>query len=226
MKHLPVIAVVAVVVVLLALSQGCQTAPRWKTSVDFSACPNHHTNLRDVPILYGEIDSEGAEQDYGRFGYVCGGSPLSIHSPTSTVRCATCGFVYQQEHDAWARVAEDAASFAIPFPSILAEFLPFMNLTNSAQYEQEFRDGRQIYAAAYFYDIQHVDEAKAKILQFIAKKGLHGESRTDGRYYLLFTCGWEEMGLYINLWDCFGTDCLSVALSAKDRLAHITLRPR
>jgi hypothetical protein len=115
---------------MLCLMVGCSHANMSTTDSNHSwppvgkpgnRCPDGHTTLKDVPIIYGllAIDTpeqkEKLNQAIKSYRIWPGGCVSTIESPKVRVTCTTCGFGFEAEFNHWSRSSPELASFTRPF---------------------------------------------------------------------------------------------------------------
>ena len=125
-------------------------------------CPHGHTNLQDVPVVYGYPTQE-AHEAADRGEIILGGcSPLATES---YVVCRDCGFRYDTWSFEWDRWSSDLATFTYPFPKLVADFpLPEDAETN---YRQFIRDGQVTRSSVWFSTKEEFDEVVDQIERFL-----------------------------------------------------------
>lgn len=154
MKHKPTTAsfslvacsaLVAVSVVACNEKHNAATTPSRPSLVasQVKVCPDGHTTLRNVPIVYGllipdaKVKAALARQDFWP-----GGCVITPDSPTNRVVCTTCGFGYDSRFRDWHGFAEfqSPSQFKRPFSTLMASFpVPSTNqLVESPRFHQSF----------------------------------------------------------------------------------------
>lgn len=123
---------------LLGLSGAWANEPSAKS---LKVCPNGHTALKDVPILYGLPVFDGPEgkalrEAVKKSEVALGGCEVMPDSPRQVVRCTTCRFTYsilstdRPKEGSWRLSSSDPAAFQIPLSELVRSFpLPVKSQT-------------------------------------------------------------------------------------------------
>lgn len=121
--------------------------PRNLTASQVKVCPDGHTTLKDVPIVYGLLTSDAKTKAALAAGdFSPGGCVVTPDSPTSRVVCTTCGFGYDRSSGDWHGFAEFQSpdKFKRPFSTLMASFpVPSTNqLVETPRFHQSFTTKR------------------------------------------------------------------------------------
>src|SRR5262245_24304398 len=97
------------------------------TSATLKQCPDGHTTLKDVPIVYGTPPFAGPaakrwQESIQKFEMWSGGCVSEPDSPKVRPTCTTCGFGYDSEFDHWSRESADIKTFKRGFSPLVASF--------------------------------------------------------------------------------------------------------
>ena len=143
------------------------------TSADLKRCPDGHTTLRDVPIVYGvpSVPSDVIARHVRRFDYILGGCDVMPDSPRVRPTCTTCRFGYDSQAMTWSRHSADPRSFQRPFSPLLTSF-PRPAHLRSADYLQEVRDDRVISEEIWFSAGRDQPTLKADIDHWFRNHGI------------------------------------------------------
>ena len=97
-------------------------------SIPDDRCPDGHTTLKEVPIVYGLLIAETPEarkaltEDIENYKTWPGGCVITDDSPKVRVTCTTCGFGFDAQFGHWSRSSSDPASFTRPFSAQTSGF--------------------------------------------------------------------------------------------------------
>jgi hypothetical protein len=109
---------------LSALGQVFERKESHPTSATLKQCPDGHTELKDVPIVYGTPPFDGPaakqwEEKIRNFEMWSGGC---VRRPDSPKTCIECGFGYDSRFRHWSRDSADPTTFKRTFSPLIASF--------------------------------------------------------------------------------------------------------
>ena len=88
-------------------------------------CPEKHTNLKMVPILYGLVPVGEARERINNHKAVLAGTCI-VGPEKEMLICQTCGYKYLPQSFSWEKTTQVVSSFDPPLNKVLYEFrLPF-----------------------------------------------------------------------------------------------------
>lgn len=129
------------------------------TARSLGKCPNGHSTLKNVPIIYGlpPFEGERAQQwnkGFENLEFVPGGCVVSFESPSNQVICTTCRFAHSisttnsPNDGSWSRRSPDAESFPKPISSLVKSFpIPTKEQQKeSVSYSQNLSDTLQVWS--------------------------------------------------------------------------------
>ncbi len=154
-------------VVIELFGRGKQTHP---TSATLKQCPDGHTTLKDVPIVYGTPPFDGPaakrwQESIQKFEMWSGGCVSWPDSPTVRPTCTTCGFGYDSEPGHWSRESADITTFKRTFSPFIASFPKptAHDQKGSLRYHQSVSTNRVVYQSVSFTSAEPRDALVARI---------------------------------------------------------------
>jgi hypothetical protein len=152
-------------------------------SMPWSQCPNGHTSLKKVPIIYGLLAFENEEarakweKGVENFEHVAGGCCVEPGSPKYRLTCTTCRFSYHQygSPGSWILSSEQTNLFPKPLGSLLLNF-PMSeksHLKGTTYYTQAYNDRSALsYESVSFQTTEPASEKVAEISEWLKQKGI------------------------------------------------------
>lgn len=140
------------------------------TSATLKQCPDGHTTLKDVPIVYGTPPFDGPaakrwQERIQRFEMWSGGCVSTPDSPKVRPTCITCGFGYDSEFDHWSRESADITTFKRAFSPLIASFPKptVKHQKGELRYYQSVSTNRVAYQSVSFTSTEPQDALVARI---------------------------------------------------------------
>lgn len=178
---------------------------RQETAATLKACPEGHTTLKDIPVLYGTFplltkkpadwneDDKALAKRRDAMEILIGGEVDDACDPRFQTRCLTCGFRYElmlvpDLGGNWIKDGHKFDDFAIPF-SLLARSLPFGTGPEADLATEVNKKGEVVTeTVAVTIDANEKPEMVAKIGKWIDEHGfkhdlLHHETPPFPRLY-------------------------------------------
>ena len=144
----------------------------------FETCPNGHTDLRDVPIVYGLLtpDPELQRQLDNR-EIIAGG--CNLRPLESYVVCFECDFRFDAYFREWERCSEDRLSFKRRLGKLIDTFPEFQDATPA--YRQALNeDGQVTKTSVWFRTPEGFGSAAKRVEQHVATDSDSAEKQTEG----------------------------------------------
>jgi hypothetical protein len=144
------------------------------------ACPNGHSTLKKVRIVYGTLSFESPEAEQ-RFEQAIknyevwpGGCVSGPHSPKFRLTCTTCGFGYDSEDSLWSRNSDDPSTFTRPFSKYTASFskLPWEQIKGGPDYGQSVAQGRVVSESVSYTSLEPVGVLISRINDWFRIQGI------------------------------------------------------
>lgn len=167
---------------------GCAGEP---TAKSLKKCPNGHTTLKDVPIVYGNLAWEGpAAKKWQNLEFVAGGCVSSFDSPKHEVICTTCRFAHSilstttPEDGSWTRSSYHVDSFPKPISNLVKSFPvpPKRRLQEPVSFTQSLSDRMELqYEGVGYRTTAPADKLKNDINKWLKANSIKCSftSRTD-----------------------------------------------
>jgi len=158
-------------------------------------CPNGHSELKDVRIVYGlvryenEKDRKEAEKRQENLEYVLGGCCVDNDSPKIEVICKTCRFSFHQSsrshhpYGYWSIVTTNQAYLGYPLRDITKSFpLPHAaKLTKPVSYDQTLDDQYKLSYEGYSYETSlKPQQIMAQMLPWLKQKNISTVWKEEG----------------------------------------------
>lgn len=142
--------------------------PRNITASQVKVCPEGHTTLKDVPIVYGLLTSDTkTKAALARQDFWPGGCVVTPDSPTNRVVCTTCGFGYNSRSGDWHGFAEfeSPTQSKRPFSTLTASFpVPSTNqLVESPRFQQSFTTSGVTSESVWYSTSEPFEEVAQKV---------------------------------------------------------------
>lgn len=162
---------------------ACAVEP---TAKSLKKCPNGHTTLKDVPIVYGLPPWEGPAAERWRkavenLEFVSGGCVSSSDSPKHKVICTTCRFAHSifltpsPADGYWTRKSPDLKSFPKPFSELVTSFPVPSNfqLKDPVSYTQNLSDRLELrYEGVGYRTTQSADDIKTRVDEWLKERNI------------------------------------------------------
>ena len=144
------------------------------------ACPNGHSTLKKVRIVYGllSFESPEAEQQFEQaiknYEVWPGGCVSGPHSPKFRLTCTTCGFGYHRKHNQWSRNSDDPLTFTRLFSQYTTSFPkpPPQQIKGSFNYGQSVAQGRVVSESVSYTSFEPMDILILKINDWFKIQGI------------------------------------------------------
>ena len=176
-------------VVIDLLGPGKRSHP---TSATLKQCPDGHTTLKDVPIIYGTPPFDGPAAEHWqrsiqKYDMWSGGCLKMPDSPTVRPTCTTCGFGYDSHFGHWSRASADIWTFKRSFSPLVASF-PKPGATHQKgafRYTQSVSTNRVVSQSVSFTSSEPRDSLVGRINAWFKTNGIT-TSYTEGEHTVTF----------------------------------------
>lgn len=179
--------------------------PRNITASQVKVCPDGHTTLKNVPIVYGLLKSDAkTEAALARQDFWPGGCVVSPDSPTNRVVCTTCGFGYDSRFGEWHGFAEfqSPRQSKRPFSTLMASFpVPSTNQSvDSPRFLQSFTTNGVTSESVSYSTSEPFEEVAQKVDSWFKAQKLKpmrhsGTNQGDQVWLSRQTVKWKEMNV-------------------------------
>lgn len=205
--------------------------PRNITASQVKVCPDGHTTLKNVRIVYGLLSSDAkTKAALARQDFWPGGCVVTPDSPTNRVVCTTCGFGYDSRFGDWHGFAEFQSpnQSMRPFSTLMASF-PLPSTNQSAElprFHQSFTTNGVTYEGVSYSTSEPFEEVAQKVDSWFKAQKLkpmrHSTTNQDAQVGPpRQTVKWKEMNVnaYLNLSQDGQVSTVSVTHSRRGELS-------
>jgi hypothetical protein len=205
--------------------------PRNITASQVKVCPDGHTTLKNVPIVYGRLILDAkTEAAFARHDFWPGGCAFSPDSPTNRVVCTTCGFSYDSRFGDWHGFAwfQSLNQSKRPFSTLMASFpVPSTNQSvESPRFHQSFNTNGVTEEGVSYSTSEPFEEVAQKVDSWFKAQKLKPMRHSSTNQGVQAgppqqTVKWKEMNVnaYLNLSQDGQASTVSVTHSRRGELS-------